>query len=182
MIISVSLSNREWTGLLQHDLSAPEASRCLMSSCINKMEHFHPSCRWTGSFRPSYPAQGILLKQRHFQGADLDTTSKEINHDRTLSCTNTHSMTLSLSDFRNRFQHNYFTTHHPLIMSKHLFILKILTIAKSLYLTCQQCDRSCWFTGLSNKTDSYPVCRDTDRQKHNSLWLAAIKALIQHQT
>lgn len=92
------MSNREWTRLLQHDVSAPQSSRCLVSGCINKMEHFHPSYRWTGSFRPSYPAQGILLKQRHFQGADLDITSVEINHGWILSSTNTYPMPLWVVD------------------------------------------------------------------------------------
>lgn len=96
LVISVGPSRRERRGLLQHEVGAPETGRCLMSGCINKIEHFHPSCCWTGSFRPSYPAQGILLKQRHFQGGDPDITSVEINHDWILSSTNTHSMPLSL--------------------------------------------------------------------------------------
>lgn len=133
LIISVWLFYRERRGLLQHEVGAPEAGRCLMSGCINKIEHFHPSCCWTGSFRPSYPAQGILLKQRHFQGGDPDITSVEINHDWILSSTNTHSMPLSFSHWPlwKRFRNCYFTTPHPLIVSsvQPLLIQKILMIA-----------------------------------------------------
>ena len=156
----------------------------LVSGCINKMEHFHPSCRRTGSIRHSYPAQGILLKQRNFQGADLDITSAEINHDWILSSTNTHSMPVFLS-LRPQ------TRVSTLLFPKSLYskssqsvqpslVLNILMITQGgLSLTWQQCVGKCCFRGLSKSTNSYPV-REDSQTKHNSLWLMLIKALIQN--
>lgn len=96
----------EFRGLLQwHEVRTLEASRCLISGCINKIQHFHPSCCWTGSFRTAYPAEGILLKWRRFLGADLDITSGEINLAWILSSVNINSM--PLSDLRNKSSYFY---------------------------------------------------------------------------
>lgn len=115
------------------------------------------------SFRPSYPAQGISLKQRHFQGADLDT-SVEINHGWILSYTNTHSMPLSLFAWPQQrvswllFPCSLYSNHVKAAHS-YLYCTLLMTAEGSLDLTWLAVDLS---------EDTLISCVRGVRQKHRT--------------